>query len=82
MRKLKLELEELTVETFRVERDGANRTGTVIALQQYTGSCPEVCGDGGGGGGGGSGLYDCDATIHYSCYNSCNIAGSCDTTCP
>ncbi|HKP77273.1 MAG TPA: hypothetical protein VJT67_17205 [Longimicrobiaceae bacterium] len=79
MKKLRLELDDLAVESFRV--DGKElRTGTVIGRMEYTGSCPEVCG--GGGGGGGTNLYECNATVHYSCDYSCHFANSCDTTCP
>ena len=80
MKKLKLAIEDLAVETFRVNGDEADPKGTVMANAQYSGSCPENCDTGGGGGG--TDFLDCDASVHYSCYNSCFIYNSCDTTCP
>jgi hypothetical protein len=79
MKKLRLSIEDLSVESFRVQSVEKKDTGTVMAHAKYSGSCPEVCD---GGGGGGTYVTDCNDSVHYSCYHSCYIYGSCDTTCP
>ena len=80
MKKLRLELDELSVETFHVAETEGDAEGTVFANAEYSGTCESECC--GGGGGGGTNAYPCDDSIHYSCYYSCFIYGSCDTRCP
>lgn len=79
MAKLKLELEELTVETFGTE-DTAREGGTVFG---HTGdqciswdTCEETCEDMGCGGGN-SGGWTCDgSTCAYSCGGGCDDSAS------
>jgi hypothetical protein len=91
MRKLKLELEALAVESFDVDVP-ADRGGTVrgaeitvpltCATDEYQ-SCEGSC-DGGCSGGCGSGWYSCEAscgggcgTDENTCYQSCEAVDTC-----
>ena len=72
MRKLKLEIDELRVETFETaERKGW--MGTVWGNMPFKipASDNEACG-GGGSGGGDSGCETCPCTQKYSCPNGCS----------
>lgn len=78
MRKLKLDLDALAVESFEAE-GGKSPRGTVVGRAQALPSA-DAGGCDGGGGGGGTGLY-CDPTVHYSCYQSCYLYDTCATQC-
>ena len=74
MRKLKLDLDALEVESFDATVTGDDERGTVNAHAEYTWSCPSTHPT----------WYEhtCDeATCHYSCERSCFIYDSCDGTC-
>ena len=79
MKKLRLDLDELSVESFDVAAAEREAEGTVFANAEWSGTCESGCC---GGGGGGTNAYPCDDSIHYSCYHSCFIYNSCDTTGP
>jgi hypothetical protein len=77
MRKLRLDLDHLEVESFEATpRDGEER-GTVQGhAEPYTPTCPSSSPTWGDN-------YTCDeATCHYSCYEqTCRLLDSCDGHC-
>jgi len=81
MRKLKLDVDALRVETFETDR-GMGRVGTVRGQMPFEmpatdeSRCGDVC-EGGGSGwysvDANSGCNSCPCTLKYSCYGSCEI---------
>jgi hypothetical protein len=77
MRKLKLHLDDLRVETFAAGA-GEPEPGTVRANMPFKIDVSDDACGGGGGGGGGS-YWDC--TTPKTCWNTCGIDYCTDMTC-
>lgn len=72
MRKLKLEIDELRVETFATET-GKSGTGTVLANMPFQMPATDDPSEGGGGSDPNSGYQTCPCTLKWSCHGSCDI---------
>ncbi|HWK89445.1 MAG TPA: hypothetical protein VNP72_05595 [Longimicrobium sp.] len=78
--KLRLDLDQLQVESFDTHPGEAQKRGTVHGHQQYCYYCccyPCCCG--GGTAMTGCGQNTCQASCNGTCYASCN--GTCDASC-
>lgn len=76
MKKLKLNLDDLKVESFATTPEAPDRAGTVHAYDDPTPTCIDTCGTG----------CTCDTcTMCYTCATNCTcetvVCGTCDTDC-
>jgi hypothetical protein len=78
MRKLKLDVGELRVESFESDR-GMGSVGTVRGNVPF--EMPATDDTGGGGGGGWSGVATCPCTNKYSCPDGCSAICTAVTAC-
>jgi len=72
MRKLKLEIDELRVESFETAA-GMEWFGTVRGRMPFEMPASDEDDCGGGGSDPNSGYQTCPCTLKYSCYGSCDI---------
>ena len=72
MRKLKLDLDELRVDTFETAREN-DRSGTVLGNMPFEMPASDDSNCGCGGSDPNSGYQTCPCTLRYSCNGSCDV---------